>query len=83
MVKKKGDSPAPTAAERVSKWVDDLVARGGRRFNLKLSPEGNAALALILEKAGYKDDTTAINQTLIKRAQELENKRDQKGEEQK
>lgn len=83
MARTKSGGPVSTAVQRANKSLEELVARGGRRLNLKLSPEGNAALATILEIGRYKGDTEAINRTLIKRAQELENKRDKKGEEQK
>lgn len=81
MARTKSGGPVLTAVERANKSEMDLVARGGRRFTLKLSPEGNAALTTIREIEGYRDDTSAINQTLIKRVNELEDKRNKKGEE--
>lgn len=83
MARTKSSGPVSTAVERAKKSEEDLVARGGRRFNLKLSPEGNAALTTILEIDGYKDDTTAINQTLINRSEELKAKQSEKGKEKK
>lgn len=71
MARTKSNRPLPTASERASKSLSELVARGGRRFNLKLSPEANTALKTILEVEPYDDETTAINQTLIARSKEL------------
>lgn len=81
MARTKSSGPISTAVERAKRSEEELVARGGRRFNLKLSPEGNAALTAILEIDGYKDDTTAINQTLINRSEELKAKQSEKGKE--
>jgi hypothetical protein len=83
MARTKSGGPVSTAVERARKSEEELVARGGRRFNLKLSPEANAALKIIVEAEGHKDDTAAINQTLIERGQELKLKQDNVREEKK
>jgi hypothetical protein len=75
MARTKSGNPVSTGVERASKSLDDLVARGGRRFNLKLSPEANIALKMIVKAENYEGDTAAINQTLIQFSQHLiENK---------
>lgn len=74
MARTKTGGPVSSAVERANKSLDELVARGGRRFNLKLSPEANAALREIVEIEGHDGDTAAINQTLIERCKELKTK---------
>lgn len=69
-----------SAVERASKSLDELIAKGGRRFNLKLSPEANTALKLIVQHGNYDDDTGAINETLIRRSNELKAQHEQKDE---
>lgn len=71
MARTSSGGPLSTAVERANKSLEDLVARGGRRFNLKLSPEANAALKKIVDSDVYKDETAAINQALIERSQKL------------
>lgn len=81
MARTKGSGPVATAVERANRSISELVARGGRRFNLKLSPEANAALKFIAENEKHVDDTTTINQTLIVRALALRAKQTIKVEE--
>jgi hypothetical protein len=83
MARTKGDHPALTPVERVNKSLAELVARGGRRFNLKLSPEANEALKVIAAIEGFCEDTTAINQTLIERSRQLKAQQNEEHEEKK
>jgi hypothetical protein len=80
MARTKGVGPVATSVERANKSLSDLMARGGRPFNLKLSPEGNAALKFIVEIEGHKAETAAINATLIERSLYLKSKQDKSKE---
>lgn len=72
-----------TPVERANKSLDELIAKGGRRFNLKISPEANEAIKAIIEIDKYGDTTQAINETLILRGAQLKAQRDGKDEEKK
>ena len=63
-----------TAKERADKSLKSLIVSGGRRFNLRLSKEGSEALKTIIEKDRFKDETAAINKTLIAREKQLKKK---------
>lgn len=56
---------ALTATERVSKSIKDLVAAGGKRLMLRLSPEGYSALKVVMKVHNVQAETQAINQVLI------------------
>lgn len=81
MARTKSGRAVLTPVERAAKSLDELIAKGGRRFNLKLSPEANAAINTILEIDKYDDITHAINETLIRRSKQLKAQSDGKNEE--
>lgn len=66
--------PVVTATKRAEKSLNELVEKGGRRLNLRLSPEANNALKIIVAAEDHSDDTAAINQTLISRSAEIKAK---------
>jgi hypothetical protein len=59
--KKENLSPA----DRVKKSIKNLVDSGGKQLLLRLSPEGYAALKVIMEVQQIDTETKAINTTLI------------------
>jgi hypothetical protein len=65
------DQPPPTTTERSKRSVKKLKAAGGKRIMLRLTPEGYDALRTIMEIAGIKKETGAINQILVARKKEL------------
>lgn len=67
-------SKALSATERVSKSIRDLVAAGGKRLMLRLSPEGYSALKVVMEVHNVQTETQAINQVLIAAAKMDSNK---------
>jgi hypothetical protein len=54
----------PTPSERTAAWRRDLAAKGGRRLELALSAEANAALAAITGRTG-ETDTAAVERVLL------------------
>jgi len=71
MPRPKSIKPLPTATERVQKSIDLLVAKGGKRLTLRLSPEAYDALKTIMAMEKIGTETHAINQALIEREQQL------------
>lgn len=71
MPRPKSNKPVPTASERVKKSIDALMARGGKRLMLRLSPEAYNALKIIMAMEEIKTETSAINCTLIERERQL------------
>ena len=74
MARPKSGKQLPTAKERADKSLENLISSGGRRFNLRLSKEGNDALKTILEVDDYSDETSAINGVLVARQKQLKKK---------
>lgn len=71
MPRPKSNKPLPTATERVQRSIDALVARGGKRLMLRLSPEAYDALKTIMAMEKIGTETRVINQVLIERKQQL------------
>jgi hypothetical protein len=67
------DKQAPSAAERSAKSNKGLAASGGKRIMLRLTPEANEALKLIMAAKGEDQQTSAISQMLVRYARELSN----------
>lgn len=65
MVRPKSDKPKLSATDRVNKSIQNLVASGGKRLMLRLSPEAYAALKIVMEVQHIRTETQAINQVLV------------------
>lgn len=65
MGRPKSDKPKLTATDRVNKSIKNLVASGGKRLMLRLSPDAYAALKVVMEVQKIQTETQAINQVLI------------------
>lgn len=60
-----------TSAARVGRARQRLAAEGGRRMDLRLSPEANAAATRICSLTG-ESTTALINRLLIKTAEQID-----------
>ena len=65
MGRPKSDKPKLSATDRVNKSIQNLVASGGKRLMLRLSPEAYAALKIVMEVQNIQTETQAINQILV------------------
>lgn len=66
--KKYEPGQAPTAKERLAKSKENLAIAGGKVMNIRLTPEANSALKMIMENEDFKTETEAVNQVLIDRS---------------
>lgn len=57
--------------DRTEKSRQALLAAGGRRLDVRLSPEATEALAKIRGAGAYDNDTAALEATLINRARRI------------
>lgn len=65
------DNAPPTSTERSKQSIKALAAAGGKRVMLRLSPDAHEALKIIMAITGEKQETTAINQAIVARKNEL------------
>lgn len=75
MARPKSNKPLPTATERVKKSFAALEAAGGKRVTLRLTPQGVDALKVIMENDNIATETSAINDTLVRRSRDIHGKK--------
>ncbi len=55
----------PPGEDRLARSRSALAERGGRRLEVRLSPEATVALAAIRERDGHRTDTAAIEAAIM------------------